>query len=118
MINGFDNGFIWHGAFNRVEPLRYKEFITLEKSTKFVLTDSGGIQEETTFLNVPCLTLRPNTERPITVTQGTNELVSYGNMKEKIEFILSGNWKRGDLPGLWDGKTGQRIVDVLKKIES
>ena len=101
--------------FRIVEPLRYKEFITLEKYPRFVLTDSGGIQEETTYLNIPCLTLRPNTERPVTITEGTNELVTFENIEQRIDPILSGNWKHGKLPELWDGKTAQRIADVLKE---
>jgi UDP-N-acetylglucosamine 2-epimerase (non-hydrolysing) len=115
-INGFDAGFASNRDFEVLEPLRYKEFITLEKYSKFVLTDSGGIQEETTYLNIPCLTLRPNTERPITITQGTNELVSIGNIQDRMESILSGYWKQGKIPKLWDGTTAQRIVDVLKRI--
>jgi UDP-N-acetylglucosamine 2-epimerase (non-hydrolysing) len=106
-----------NGGLRVTEPLRYREFITLEKYAKFVLTDSGGIQEETTYLNIPCLTLRPNTERPITVTEGTNELVAIENLEEKIERIFSGDWKQGKIPELWDGKTGERIVDILKEIE-
>jgi UDP-N-acetylglucosamine 2-epimerase (non-hydrolysing) len=117
MINGFNMSFRINGAFKIVEPLRYKEFITLEKYPKFVLTDSGGIQEETTYLNVPCLTLRPNTERPITIFRGTNELVSMGNIQEKIELILSGNWKQGNIPEFWDGKTAQRIIQILEGME-
>jgi UDP-N-acetylglucosamine 2-epimerase (non-hydrolysing) len=81
------------------------------------VTDSGGIQEETTYLNVPCLTLRPNTERPMTITEGTNELVTFENIEEKINLILSGNRKQGKLPKLWDGKTAQRIVDIIKRME-
>jgi UDP-N-acetylglucosamine 2-epimerase (non-hydrolysing) len=114
-INGFDTEFTSNGAFKIVEPLRYKEFITLEKYSKFVLTDSGGIQEETTYLNIPCLTLRSNTERPITITQGTNELVSMDNIEEKMEMILSGNWKQGRTPKLWDGKSSERIAVILKR---
>ncbi len=106
--------FISNGRLQMVEPLPYKEFIALEKYPKFVLTDSGGIQEETTYFRVPCLTLRPNTERPITVTQGTNELVSLENTEAKASSILSGNWKRGKTPERWDGNTAKRIVDVLK----
>ena len=117
MINGFGTSFNTNGAFKIAEPLRYKEFITLEKYPKFVVTDSGGIQEETTYLNIPCLTLRLNTERPITITKGTNELVSIENIEEKIGSILSGNWKQGKLPELWDGKTAKRIVDLLKGME-
>jgi two-component sensor histidine kinase len=79
-INGLDTNYAVNGNFKIVEPLRYKEFITLEKYPRFVVTDSGGIQEETTYLNIPCLTLRPNTERPVTITEGTNELVTYENI--------------------------------------
>jgi UDP-N-acetylglucosamine 2-epimerase (non-hydrolysing) len=100
-----------------VEPLRYREFIALEKKPLFVLTDSGGIQEETTYLNVPCLTLRPNTERPVTIVEGTNELVTIDQLDEKADLILAGRWKRGKMPELWDGKTGQRIIEILEKME-
>ena len=99
-----------------VEPLRYKEFIALERYAKFVLTDSGGIQEETTYLNIPCLTLRPNTERPVTIAEGTNELVSLEDVEEKTSSILSGNWKQGKTPEQWDGNTAKRIVDVLRNM--
>ncbi len=100
-------------AFQVIEPVRYREFLTLEKNARFVLTDSGGIQEETTYLGLPCLTLRPNTERPITVTQGTNELVDLTNVEEKSEMILSGKWKTGRVPPLWDGRTAGRITKVI-----
>ncbi len=97
------------------EPLGYLEFLRLLKSARLVLTDSGGIQEETTFLRVPCLTLRENTERPITLSVGTNYLV--GSNPEKILetafAILDGKGKRGEIPALWDGKAGQRIVEIL-----
>jgi UDP-N-acetylglucosamine 2-epimerase (non-hydrolysing) len=102
-------------AFQIVDPVRYREFITLEKNARFVLTDSGGIQEETTFLGLPCLTLRPNTERPITITEGTNELATLDTVEEKSRRILSGHWKPGKAPDLWDGKTAERIVNVLAK---
>jgi UDP-N-acetylglucosamine 2-epimerase (non-hydrolysing) len=116
-IKGLDTNHDVNGNFKIVEPLRYKEFITLEKYARFVVTDSGGIQEETTYLNAPCLTLRPNTERPVTITEGTNELVAYENIEQKIDLILAGNWKQGKLPELWDGKTAQRIVNTLKRME-
>lgn len=108
--------FYSNGKLQMVEPLRYREFIILEKCPKFVLTDSGGIQEETTYFHVPCLTLRPNTERPITITQGTNELVSLENAEGKARAILSGDWKQAKTPELWDGNTARRIVDVLKTV--
>jgi UDP-N-acetylglucosamine 2-epimerase (non-hydrolysing) len=100
-------------ALQIVEPLRYREFIALEKNARFILTDSGGIQEETTFLGLPCLTLRPNTERPITISQGTNELADLDCVEEKSERILRGAWKAGTVPDLWDGRTAGRIVNVL-----
>jgi UDP-N-acetylglucosamine 2-epimerase (non-hydrolysing) len=96
-------------------PVGYLEFLHLESSAAFVLTDSGGIQEETTVLGVPCLTLRENTERPVTVTEGTNNLV--GNDPARIRAaaraILAGNGKQGRIPALWDGKAAERIVRVL-----
>ena len=116
-INGFGKTLVFNRGFKIVEPLRYREFIALEKNPKFVITDSGGVQEETTYLNIPCLTLRPNTERPITITQGTNELATIENLSGKIEPILAGDWKRGKVPELWDGETGQRIVHILKGLE-
>jgi UDP-N-acetylglucosamine 2-epimerase (non-hydrolysing) len=103
----FDNG------FRIIDPVRYREFITLQKNARFVLTDSGGIQEETTYLKLPCLTLRPNTERPITVAQGTNELVDMDSVEVQSRRILAGNWKQGTVPLLWDGKTAGRIVEAI-----
>jgi len=100
------------------EALPYKQFLNLFKDAKVVLTDSGGIQEETTALGVPCLTLRENTERPVTVTEGTNVLV--GTSGERIigEFNkrLSGEWKSNAGPKLWDGKASERICASLKYI--
>lgn len=98
-------------------PLPYLEFLSLMDNAKFVLTDSGGIQEETTVLKVPCLTLRKNTERPITIKEGTNILV--GNEKEKIieeSFnILNGKYKIGKIPELWDGRAAERVVNILQE---
>ncbi|MBN1362668.1 MAG: UDP-N-acetylglucosamine 2-epimerase (non-hydrolyzing) [Sedimentisphaerales bacterium] len=105
----------FNDAFGIIEPVRYREFITLQKNARFVLTDSGGIQEETTFLDLPCLTLRPNTERPITITQGTNELVDMNNVEEQSDLILAGKWKQGQVPDLWDGHTAERIVQAMLK---
>lgn len=103
--------------FHLVEPVGYLDFLKLEKYAKLVLTDSGGIQEETTILNVPCLTIRENTERPITIHEGTNQLV--GTDPDKIvtaaENILSGKFKTGSSPKYWDGKTAQRIVKILEE---
>ncbi len=95
------------------EPLSYHNSIALVEDARFVLTDSGGLQEETTFLKVPCLTLRPNTERPITISQGTNRLTSLETLEKDIKQILNGNNKQGKIPELWDGRTGERIINIL-----
>lgn len=101
-----------------VEPLGYLDFIHLEKHARLVLTDSGGIQEETTVLGVPCLTLRFNTERPVTISEGTNVLV--GNDPDRIVEeamrVLEGGGKPRKVPELWDGKAAVRIVEVLLRI--
>ena len=96
-----------------IEPLGYLDFISILAHARFALTDSGGLQEETTFLQVPCLTLRPNTERPVTVTQGTNTLTSLESVERNIGTILDGSYKRGTIPDLWDGLTGSRIINLL-----
>lgn len=97
------------------EPLGYLDFVKLEKYCTFVLTDSGGLQEESTYLGVPCLTVRENTERPITVELGTNEVVGMNTQKiiESARKILSGKWKKGKIPPLWDGRAAERIVEIL-----
>jgi UDP-N-acetylglucosamine 2-epimerase (non-hydrolysing) len=104
----------WHGLL-LAPPLRYLDFLNLMMNSKLVLTDSGGIQEETTYLKIPCLTLRENTERPVTVSKGTNILV--GKDKDKIASnvnkIMEGKEKKGEIPKLWDGKASRRIVRVL-----
>jgi UDP-N-acetylglucosamine 2-epimerase (non-hydrolysing) len=94
------------------EPLDYFAFQKLTAHCRFVITDSGGIQEETTFRRVPCLTLRPNTERPSTVTIGTNELVPFDieTVQNKINSIIEGTYKKGDIPPMWDGKSTERIL--------
>ncbi len=95
------------------KPVGYFESIGLADKARFVLTDSGGLQEETTFLKVPCLTLRPNTERPITITLGTNKLTSLNNLQDDITQILNGNHQQGEIPELWDGRTSERILNIL-----
>ncbi len=95
-------------------PLGYIPFMSLVQHAKMVLTDSGGIQEETTYLNVPCLTIRDNTERPITITQGTNCLVGPENLMENVKKILNGEWPSGVRPELWDGKTAGRVATSIK----
>jgi UDP-N-acetylglucosamine 2-epimerase (non-hydrolysing) len=102
-------------SINLSGPLPYLEFINLMANAKMVFTDSGGIQEETTILGVPCLTIRQNTERPVTIEEGTNILV--GNDRTKIlkeTFkILNGKEKKGKIPQLWDGRASERIVEIL-----
>ncbi|MBB3187829.1 non-hydrolyzing UDP-N-acetylglucosamine 2-epimerase [Microbacter margulisiae] len=99
-----------------IEPLGYLEFIHLVSNATFALTDSGGIQEETTHLNIPCLTVRPNTERPVTVWEGSNKLIQLNDIEQEINLILQGNGKKGTNPKYWDGKTAQRIVAILETI--
>lgn len=96
------------------DPLGYYEFMNLVVNAKLILTDSGGIQEETTWLGIPCLTLRPNTERPITITEGTNELATVDTLAAQTAAILDGRWKQGRVPALWDGATGPRVVDAIE----
>ena len=98
-----------------VDPIGYMEFLGLQSKAAFVITDSGGIQEESTFLGVPCLTVRENTERPVTVSLGSNILVGKDMDRLKMEArkILLGNAKTGGIPPLWDGKAGGRIAEVL-----
>jgi len=97
------------------DPVGYLEFLGLQRNALFVITDSGGIQEETTFLGVPCLTVRENTERPVTVSIGSNLLVGRDmeRLKKEAAAILAGQAKRGGIPPLWDGKAGERIAGIL-----
>ncbi len=97
-----------------LEPLPYIQFMNVVIGAKMVITDSGGLQEETTYLDIPCLTLRENTERPITITQGTNRLVTADNLAENIVKALSGDWPKGICPPLWDGATALRAVECLR----
>ncbi len=101
-----------------VEPLGYLEFNYLVERSKAVVTDSGGITEETTVMGVPCITLRDNTERPETCTIGTNELIGTNpdNIKPALDHLFAGQWKKGGIPPLWDGHAAERIVDVLTRI--
>ena len=100
-----------------MEPVPYIEFLSLLRHATVVITDSGGIQEETTYLGVPCLTLRSNTERPVTVTLGTNVLIGQdpGRLRIELSKILAGKQKKGSVPPLWDGHAAERIVEVLRK---
>jgi UDP-N-acetylglucosamine 2-epimerase (non-hydrolysing) len=101
-----------------VEPQPYLEFNYLVKHAKGVITDSGGVTEETTVMGVPCITMRNSTERPETVTLGTNELIGTdpARVKPTLDRLFEGRWKKGAVPPLWDGKTGGRIVECLERL--
>ena len=103
-----------------VDPQGYLEFNYLVQHAKGVITDSGGITEETTVLGIPCLTLRNNTERPETVTVGTNELIGTDpvNLGPALARLLGGQWKKGAIPEKWDGRAAQRIVSELERLLS
>jgi UDP-N-acetylglucosamine 2-epimerase (non-hydrolysing) len=101
----------------QLPPAGYLDFIKLQSSAKLIISDSGGIQEESTYMGIPCLTVRENTERPITCTMGTNEII--GTDMEKLigstKKILNDEWKKGQIPPLWDGHAAERIVEILEK---
>ena len=101
-----------------VEPMGYLEFNYLVKHCKAVITDSGGITEETTVMGIPCMTLRDNTERPETCTIGTNELIGTNPqaIKSALEKLFNGTWKKGNIPELWDGNSADRIVNILLNV--
>lgn len=105
-----------NSSFRLIDPLGYLDFLALQCQASFVITDSGGIQEETSYLNIPCLTLRENTERPITITMGTNVLVGQDMelLKKKVREILSGDWKQSKTIPFWDGQASQRIAQTIK----
>ena len=101
-----------------VEPQPYLEFNYLVRHAKAVITDSGGITEETTVLGIPCMTLRDSTERPETISVGTNELIGTNPdaLKPALDRLFAGEWKQGAIPEKWDGRTGERIVALLEDV--
>jgi UDP-N-acetylglucosamine 2-epimerase (non-hydrolysing) len=103
-----------------MDPLGYLEFLNLESTATVVLTDSGGLQEETTILGVPCLTLRHNTERPVTITHGTNIMVGPDKARilEAFRRIMIGDWKPSGPPEYWDGHAAERIVRVIREFRA
>jgi UDP-N-acetylglucosamine 2-epimerase (non-hydrolysing) len=98
-----------------IEPLGYVDFMSLVCGAHLTITDSGGIQEETTYLGIPCLTLRTTTERPITITEGTNRLVTAAELLPALDEILAGRWPRGRKPQLWDGHTAARVATDIRR---
>jgi UDP-N-acetylglucosamine 2-epimerase (non-hydrolysing) len=107
-------GLFAHTGVRVIEPLGYLDFLSLVRGATVVITDSGGVQEETTVLGVPCLTLRPNTERPVTVSHGTNQLVTRERLPYAVEECLAaGRPDTWPVPPLWDGRAGRRIAEVI-----
>lgn len=102
-------------SIHLLDPLGYVDFMSVVFDCGFVLTDSGGVQEETTYLGIPCLTLRENTERPVTISEGTNRLIRPDSIAENIQKVLNGSWPKGRVPALWDGAAAQRVVQSLKR---
>lgn len=101
-----------------IDPVGYLDFLALQKNATVVITDSGGIQEETTYLGIPCLTMRTNTERPITVDVGTNQLVGQdtARLRDEVKRIINGDIKQGQIPPLWDGHASERIAEIIVSI--
>ena len=102
-------------AVQLIEPQPYNAFMSLVVTARLIVTDSGGLQEETTYLGIPCLTLRENTERPITVSQGTNRLIKAAGLVGQVKAILAGRGKSGRRPALWDGRTAERAAESLRR---
>jgi UDP-N-acetylglucosamine 2-epimerase (non-hydrolysing) len=108
-------GFLFPRGMTVIDPLGYLDFLALQERATVVVTDSGGVQEETTYLGIPCLTMRANTERPVTVTMGTNTLIGddLQLLRAKVQEVIEGRGKRGIVPPLWDGRAAERVIDAL-----
>jgi UDP-N-acetylglucosamine 2-epimerase (non-hydrolysing) len=103
-------------AIHLIEPLGYIHFMNLVFNARLLITDSGGVQEETTYLGIPCLTLRPNTERPVTITIGTNRLCTPDTVSDQVASVLGDPRSKGKIPDLWDGRTAGRVADIIESM--
>lgn len=114
-LHGYWQSLSEHPHLHLIKPLGYLEFMSLMMDARILVTDSGGVQEEATFLGVPCATVRESTERPVTITHGTNELLplSVTHIEHAVSRAFSGSWKTGITPPLWDGHAAERIADHL-----
>ena len=113
MLESFGIDYANHSNLKAIEPIGYHDSLFLSENARLVVTDSGGLQEETTFFKTNCLTLRPNTERPVTITLGTNKLTTPNDLSSDINNVLSGKTDEGEIPPLWDGKTAERVTQTL-----
>ena len=109
-----DAGLVASGQLRVIDPIGYVDFLSGVRGAAVVITDSGGVQEETTVLNVPCLTARPNTERPVTITHGTNRLVAPDDIAKMVDTVLADPPQVDEPPPLWDGRAGERIAAILR----
>ena len=113
MCESFGISLSGNNGMRIIDPIGYHASLALTENARLVLTDSGGLQEESTYFRTPCLTLRPNTERPVTVTVGSNRLTTAGNLASDIDDLLRKERRFGEIPPLWDGRTAERTLAEL-----
>jgi UDP-N-acetylglucosamine 2-epimerase (non-hydrolysing) len=117
MLGEFGFAMTSNGAFRVIEPVGYHDSLCLTENARLVLTDSGGLQEESTYFHTPCLTLRANTERPITISEGSNRLTNLGRLADDLEAVLAREPRYGRVPFLWDGRTADRVLSLLSSAD-